>query len=777
MLEHTFKTAIRYLWRNKVFSAINLLGLVVGLVASFGITSYLYHESTYDTQHPSGSQTYRLLSRHGFVKGDQPLSANNFFPIVSFIQERVPEVEVITRIRKLPLATVNIKEETFVEKRFAWADASLLKLFDIPLMEGNADQALVNPNSVIISEKDSKKFFGTENPLGAVIKVDGHFLTVTGVFRDMPTNTHLKAGLIGSLNTFKDLDNPWSHSGFIYARLNAHADTANVSAKINAALAGNVWWLADADIQPVQLQKIQDIHLHSTGIDATPDAVNIKYLYIFGIIGLILVFSTSFNYISLSIAEFTVRSKDFGVRKILGSGKRTIAMQLLMECLLLCGLAALLAIVITALLLPWVSNLLDSAIDSAFLLSMNNVALLLIIVAFLLVLSAGYPALLILQSRPISSLIKNTSAIWKPFFIRKPLMIIQFSIATTLIISLIIVQRQLDFLSSERLGFEKEQILILKTPDFSKIDAPLMKTKLQQLSGISSATVAVGTPFEAGLSGIKERNGKSYTESFFWVDTDYIKTLGMTIVEGRDLSPSDSNKIIVNETMVQIMGWEQAIGQIINLFQKPMEVQGVVRDFQLNNTQTPIHPVVIGLGKKYTNNILLRMETKNLAQNLAKVAGVWQETEPNHPMEYTFLDERFNQLYQSEIQFKRLSRVFSGIALFIACLGLYGAIVHTVRQRTKEIGIRKVLGASVTGIVQLLSKDFVKLVLTAILIASPIAWWAMNKWLENFAYRIDIEWWMFAVAGLAAVGISLLTVSFQTIKAAVANPVESLRSE
>ncbi|MGK6350431.1 ABC transporter permease [Parapedobacter sp. DT-150] len=777
MITHTLKTAIRHLWRNRMFSLINLLGLIVGLVSSFCIASYLYHESTYDTMHPDGTNTYRMVASSSWAgNNDKTLSANTFLPITRFIENSVPEIAEIARVKPIGTATLRIGNEVFTEKAFMWADASLLNLLDIHFLQGMPDQALAAPNSAIITQQKASLLFGTTNAMGRVVTVDDQDLTVTGIIAEMPSNTHLKKQLIGSLNTFKNLDDPWAHQGYIYLNLTDQADASNVSKKINAAMAGNVSWVSEPPTY--QLQPIRDIHLHSSNIVASPDAVNINYLYIFGIIGAILVFSTSFNYISLSIADFTARAKDFGVKKILGSDKRHLMFQPLMECLLLCGMAALTAVLITLSLLPVVSNLLGSEIDGAFFLSLPNLIVLLSVLLLLSVVSAVYPVLLVIRSHLVNTLRKAHPASGAGFAIRRPLMVVQFAIAMVLVMSVIIIQQQMGYLSSERLGFHKEQVLVLKTPRFSTINAPVMKQQLEQLAGVESTSIGLGTPFGSGISHwVEEKDGLSYNLSEFFADTDYIQTLGMELLAGRDLLPEDSNKVIVNEAMVRTMGWDEPIGQKASLFGEEKEVLAVVRDFQLNNIHAAIHPAVIGLGNQYTNNILVRLKTDDLAQNLLSIENAWKEAEPEHPLEYAFLDDEFDQLFLAEIQFQRLSRVFSFIAILIACLGLYGAIVHAAQQRVKEIGIRKVLGATVAGIVALLSKDFLKLVLIAVVIASPIAWWAMNKWLEDFAYRINIQWWMFATAGLVAVVIALATVSWQAIRAAVANPVDSLRDE
>jgi putative ABC transport system permease protein len=391
--------------------------------------------------------------------------------------------------------------------------------------------------------------------------------------------------------------------------------------------------------------------------------------------------------------------------------------------------------------------------------------------------SGAYPAFAISRFLPLTGL-RNSKLPTSKIFIRKTLMTAQFIIAIILMVSLIAIHRQLEFLGQFKLGFEKEQVLVLKTPRFHEIKSTVMKNRLLQLSGVSHVSIAIGTPFGGGFITSHKTDELSFNLSEFVVDKDYVGTLGINIIEGRDFMPSDSNSVIINESMVHAMNWDQPLGQKLSGIQgKDMVVIGVAQDFHLNDIHTPTRPVMISLGKKYTNNLLVRLDTKDLSTTIAQISDQWKDTEPNHPLEYSFLDEEFNTLYKSEMQFKNLSGIFSGIAILIACLGLYAFMAYSAQQRTKEIGIRKVMGATISNVVTLLSKDFLKLFLIAFVIATPIAWYVMHRWLEDFAYRIGISWWFFAGAGLMTMLIAVGTVTFQSLKAALMNPVDSLRSE
>jgi len=773
MIRNHFKMAVRHFLKNKTYSLINFSGLVIGLACSFCIASYIYHESTFDTLHPEGDQTYRLVRSEAVIAtSDKAWSAYTFLPIIHFIKGKIPEIAEVVRVKAPEMSVLTVGTEAFIEKDMMWADTSLFSLFHTRFLEGSFK---AGPGSLVLTQSKAQKFFGSDDAVGQRVTVEGQELIVTGVIEDLPSNTHLRPGLIGSFETLKNPDDPWSQQGYMYVKLNKGADPARVTEKVNNAMKGNVWWLSELPV--FQLQAVADIHLQSQDIWHSPESTDIRYLYIFGFIGVILVFSTAFNYISLAMADISDRKKDLGIQRILGSSTRNLITQFITECFLVCILATLAAIALTVQLLPLVNNVLDTRLSREFFLSLPNVLILFSVTGLLVLLSALYPAILTSRVAPLR-MVRDTYD-GKGFRLagRRSLMTVQFFIAIVLVVSLMVVQNQMNYLSSERLGFEKDQVVVLKTPRFSKVNAPLIKQELSQVPGVSSSTVATGTPLGGGISFDMESDSITYTRSDFFVDRDYVPTLGMEIISGSNFTPSDSGAAIVNEAMVRARGWAQPLGRKIDVLGKTKEIKGVVRDFQMNNIHTAIHPVVLIMGSRYTSNILVRLNTGQVAETLKNIEKVWKEVAPGHPLEYSFLDEHFSKLYHAEIKFQRLSGIFSAIAILIACLGLYGAVLYETRHRVKEIGIRKVLGASVPEVAALLSKEYLQIVLIALALAAPVSWWAMNRWLRDFAYRVEIGWGIFVLAGLAVLAIALLTISYQAIRAAAANPVKSLRTE
>lgn len=775
MIRHALKAAIRRLRKNRLFTLVNLAGLTVGLAACFAIATYLYHEASYDRQHPDAGNSYRLIAESEFARNEErPLSAVSFLALGDLIRNQVPEVRELVRMDAEATATMRVGDEVFVEKGFVWADPSVFDLFDVHLVRGSTEHALSDPNTVVLSARRAASYFGdSADPIGRSIAVNDRDLTVTGIFADPPSNTHFRAAAIGSMSSLPDLDDPWTYQGAIYLRLGAGADADATARKINAALADDIWWLKTPPTY--SLQPLLDIHLRSTGIVGSPDPVDIRYLYLFGMVGVILLVCTALNYIGLAAADHLARVKEFGIQEVLGAGRKDLALQPFLECLLVCVSAAVLAVVLVVTLMPLVNGLLGTSIETTFFLSLPNALVLVGVVVLLLATSVAYPTVLASRSGASTLLKAARTTRGGRLRLRRSLVVVQFVVVIVLIVSVITVHRQLEFLGTERLGFAREQVVSLTTPRFQRINADAVKQELMRVPGVRNATVAVGSPFTGGFYSDRQLDdGRTIPVSQLIGDADYVSTLQIELLEGRELAPGDTNAVLVNEAMVRAMGWEEPIGQE---YREGVFVAGVVRDFHLNNIHTPIHPASIWIGDTWARTILVRLDTQDLAGVLEQVGEAWRSVEPDNPLELSFVDEQFEALYHAEIQFRRLSETFSFIAILIACLGLYGFVASVAGQRTKEIGIRKVLGASAPSIVGLLIKDFLMLVVLATVVATPPAWWAMTRWLTDFAYRVPVAWWSFGLAGLAALAIAVLTVGWKATRAALANPVESLRYE
>ena len=776
MFKYAIRTAFRHLWLNRLFSSINIIGLILGFTATFCIASYLLYENSYDRTHPDVALSYRLIS--GVEAGklrDKPLNAYNFLPVTQLVTGKIPEADEIVRVQPVYTSILKVGDNTFAEKSMIWADAAIVRIIDIRFLTGMPAGALTEPNSVIISRSQALKLFGKTEVLGNILKADEHTLKVTGVYEDTPATNHLRKDMIASIYTLPKLDDPWSHQGYIYIKLKQGADPGSVAAKINQLAKENIWWIND--IPEYSLQPVKDIHLHSANIQATPDAVDIRYLYVFGITGVLMIFCTAFNYVSLALADFTERTKEFGIKNILGSGKIRLMLQPLLECFLLYIVSATVAAVVSVALLPYINTLFRTMITTAFFFSFLNMAMLCTVVVVMLLLSALYPLLMVSRTNAIAAFQKNIS-VWKLHLpVRRPLIVLQFTVATGLVFGLIVIQKQMQLLGKDNLGFNKEQVVVLRGPRFSEVNTSLISQKLKNLPNVSNASVCTGTPLGGGFSVTMGEEDHPYVVSIYSADEHYINTLGMIVVKGEELTAGDSTHVIVNEAMVKIKGWKEPIGQKIDVLGKMKEVKAVVRDFQMSNIHLPANPALIDIDKRYLYSILVKLKTDNIAQTLNSIQTLWKETAPGYPVEYSFLDEEYEQLYFSEIRSQRLSTLFSAITIIIACLGLYGSVMHIARQRVKEIGIRKVLGASAGNIVVMLSVDFLKLIAISFLIAAPVAWYTMHQWLADFASRIEIKWWMAGVAGLTITLLAMMTISFQSIKTALANPVNSLRTE
>jgi putative ABC transport system permease protein len=696
-------------------------------------------------------------------------------PIADFIDGNVPEVREIARVKLEPGPHLRIGNRLFTEKNFIWADQSLLDFFKIEVIYGSSKSALIKPNSIVLSAKRAKALFPDQNAVGQLMFVDTLLFTVTAVMADMPDNVHLRPEMIGSLSTFNDLSDPWKHQGYLYLKLRDQSAATAVASKINSALRDKIWWLQTPP--SFELQGVADIHLHSSEVVASPASSDIKYLYVFAVIGLILVLSTAFNYVSLSIATLSSRNREIAVRKVLGAGKGNLMMQPLSECFILSLLAAVTAAGTLYLILPYVNMWLHIELGSDFVFGFNSVFIFCAVFLLVFFLSAAYPSLAIAHFAAKGPSIADRRPTDKAL-LRKILITAQFMIAMVLMVSLVAIRKQLDYLGERKLGFDKEQIVVLKTSAFDDLNTSVIKNGLLQIPAVSDVTVCTGTPFGGGFITTEKTSGSSFEVSEFMVDDDYIRTLGMVVVTGRDFTSSDSSDVIVNEALVREMNWDHPIGQRISaLSGKDMTVIGVVKDFHLNDPHLPVRPVVLSLGKKYTNNLLVRLDTKDLSASIAQILDQWKKLQPNHPLDYSFLNEEFNALYKSEMQFKNISGVFCAIAIFIACLGLYAYTAYSTQQRTKEIGVRKVLGASLPNILVLIGKDFIQLLMIAFVMCVPIAWYVIDRWLEAFPYRVGVSWSFFVGAGLTTTVIALVTVSIHSIKAALVNPVDSLRSE
>ena len=810
MLTNYIKIAWRNLVRNRMFSAINIGGLALGLAACMLIGLFVLDELSYDRFHEKADQIVRVTFRAN-MSGNKINEANVMPPTAQTLQRDYPEVLEATRLRQAGALVITTGTERFQETAVAFVDSNFFQVFSFPLVKGNSKTALRKPNTVVITETMAKKYFGDADPIGKTLTAKNYddVLEVTGVMAEMPANSHFQYDFLLSMAGLAEAKvNSWMQSEFYtYLVLPEGYDYIKLEAKLPQVVEKYVGpgiqqafgmsltkFRAEGNDLSLQLQPLTDIHLRSDfDYDLGPSG-DVRYVYLFGAIALFMLLIACINFMNLSTAGASKRAREVGIRKVMGSVKWALIGQFLLESLLLTALALLLAMSIVWLALPYFNDLANKHLTVSFTAMPWLLPGLLLLGVLVGVLAGSYPAFFLSSFKPVavlkggSSPGRLTKSRW-PISLRGTLVVVQFCVSITLIVGTVVVYQQLQFIQNAKLGYDKEQVLVLQgTRQLGKNES-VFRRQLMQDSRVVNASISGYVPAGLSYNNNFMVYGDDKTTQFvkgirYDVDEHYIPTLGMRVVVGRNFSATfgtDSSGIILNETAAKELGWGKgAIGHTIKSSndggKRTYHVIGVVQDFHFKSLHERIGPLLMTSGDN-SGSMLIKGKTADIAGLLKSIENQWKAFSVDEPMTYSFLNERYEATYRAEQKTGRILGIFAGLTIFIACLGLFGLATFTAEQRTKEIGVRKVLGASVGSIVALLSKDFLKLVLVAIVIASPLAWYAMHQWLQDFAYKIDIAWWVFALAGLLAVGIALLTVSFQSVKAALMNPVKSLRSE
>jgi putative ABC transport system permease protein len=805
MLKNYFKTGWRNLMHKKAFSLINIFGLAIGLTSFLLIASFVYDELSYDKYAAQYKNIYRVglrFQQNGGVD-DYP---HVDVAVAAGMKSTFPEI--IESARMTGLLTDYIKHEgtSIKEEALVLADSNILKMFSIPLLEGNVDNALTEPNSIVISKAFARKYFGDKSPMGEMLTFNRNgLLKVTGIFDKIPEHSHFHSNAFISLTTGPSTTRrqTWSNVGYYsYLLLNEHADAARLEAKFPSLVEKYVVPEVQEDmgISFAEAQKsvnswkfylipISQIHLYShTKYEMEPNG-DINNVYIFGGLAIFILLLACVNFMNLSTASSAKRSKEIGMRKVLGSYRNQLVVQFLVESMILAMIALTFALLFVFALLPIFNQLTGKHIDLTFFLSPQIFTIILALGVIVGIMAGIYPAVF-LSSFPTLRVLKSSSTGGpRRGGLRSTLVVFQFTISTALIIATIIAYQQLHFMQNIKIGYDKEQILVIENAGALQKNQIVFKEKLKQdhrVVNTSNATIPIGNASSFGGTEIaaKESIASNIHTHIFTMDYDYIPTLGLEILVGRNFStefPSDSlgTNVVINETAMRDLGWnkDNVIGStIVRSAQVQYQVIGVVKDFHYTSAKDKIAPLVI-VYRGFSQATLVKVKTAELTSFIRDLSQQWKAFNVDVPFNYYFLDERFNSLYKAEQTTEQIFMVFMVIAVLIASLGLYGLSTYSAEQRTKEIGIRKVLGSSVKQIVFLQSKEFLILVLIAIVVASPLSWYTMNQWLQNFGYRIEINIWVILLAGVAALVIALLTVSFQALKAAVNNPVKSLRGE
>ena len=810
MLKNYFTIAWRNLVKNKAFTAINIAGLAIGIATCLVIMLFVQDELSFDRFNEKAGQMVRVVFR-GTMNGEKMKESSVMAPVAPTLRNDYPEVLDATRLLQYGFPKIVVDDKTFKDANFAYVDSNFFSVFTLPLIKGDAKTALVEPYNVVITQAISEKYFGKANPIGKILnfKDDHQLYKITGVIKEVPVNSHFHFDIFGSMASVPDArNNSWlSGSYFTYLVLQKNYDPKKLEAKLPGTVekymgpqVKQALGVSLADFRKkgndigLYLQPLTDIHLKSdfsNGIEAGGD---IRYVYIFGAIALFMLLIACINFMNLSTAGASKRAKEVGIRKVLGSVRYELIGQFLVESALLTLFSLVLALMLVKISLPVFNSLSGKHLQLNFLQNPLMFLALLLFWLFVSMLAGSYPAFYLSSFKPVAVLKSKFISKGKSISFRSGLVVFQFIISVGLIVGTTIVYQQLSYIQHIKLGYDKEQLLVLRNSYLLGDKEDVFKEQLKhdpRVASVSTSAFLPAGPTNTDLTtsfpdGDKNKNSRV---RIYQIDDSYIPTMGMKIVEGRNFSkefPADSSQdaptVIVNETVAKVFGWgKNAVGHTVNLFtdnvgsHKGLKVVGMVEDFHFRSLHEPINPLLMVLQK--SPGLIIKVKTKNIAGLIAAMKTQWDTYKTEEPFTYAFVDELYNQTYIAEQKTGTILGIFAGLTIFIACLGLFGLATFTAEQRNKEIGIRKVLGASVPDLIGLLSKEFIILVGIAIVIATPVAWWAMTAWLQDFAYRINISWWVFLMAGVSAIIIALITVSFQAIKAAVANPVKSLRTE
>ncbi len=809
MLTNYLKIAWRNLLRNKAFSAINIVGLAIGLATCLLISLFVLNELSYDRFNEKADRIVRVIFR-GTMNGGQIAEATIMAPTAQTLKANYPEIQAVTRLRRGGSALFSYKDKTFKEDAVAFVDSTFFDVFTLPFRAGNPRTALTRPNTVVITQPIAQKYFGTDDPIGKVLRIKGEptTYTVTGLIDAMPSNAHFHIDFLLSMaNSPEATSTSWMASNFYtYLVLPEGYDYKRLEAKLPQLVSTymgpqlqQAFGMSMAQFRQkgnsvgLFLQPLTDIHLHSSLTSEIEPAGNIQYVYIFGATALFMLLIACINFMNLSTAGATKRAREVGIRKVMGSLKQALVSQFLIESILLTTIAMVLALGLIWTVLPAFNELAGKALTLRYEQLPGMVTGLLLFGLLIGVLAGSYPAFFLSSFKPITVLkggnVSKTVG-RSGVGLRSGLVVFQFFMSSLLIIGTTVVYQQLSYIQHKNLGYDREQVLILPQAWQLGPQQAVLRDQLLRDSRVVNASLSSYLPAGPSESNnfivYADNNDAQLTKTLcYTVDYRYLATMGMQLVAGRAFSPqygTDSSAIVLNETAAKALGWgDKAIGHTITHpdndgTAKTYTVIGIVRDFHFRSLHEAISPLLMTLGQG-GGNLIVKTKPGDITGLLANLKQQWATLLPDEPFVYSFLDERFNKTYLAEQKTGQILGLFAGLTIFVACLGLFGLATFTAQQRTKEIGVRKVLGASVTSIVALLSRDFLKLVLIAIVLASPIAYYAMQQWLQDFAYKITIEWWVFALAGLLAIGIALLTVSFQSVRAALVNPVKSLKTE
>jgi len=807
MIRNYIKTAFRSLVKNKGFTAINVVGLALGLATCLLIVFYVFDELSYDRYNINADRIFRVNEDIRFGGNDASYAVSPC-PLAAALKADFPEIDQVTRFRSRGGFQVKKGIQNIQENAMIYADPSLFKVFTLPMIDGDPATALNDTHTIVITEKTAQRYFNRTNVVGQVLTFnDTALYKITGVIKNIPTQSHFNYDFFISMSSLPEgQDDSWFNSNFsTYVLFKPGVDHEKFETKLPdffkahaAAQMQSILHLSFAKFEEggnyfrLNLTPLKQIHLQSNRIGELGMSGNIQYVYMFSAIAIFILLIACVNFMNLSTARSSNRAREVGVRKVLGSPRKYLIAQFLTESIILTLAGAVIAVFAAWALLPLFNHMSGKELAVTPQIMGWLLPVLFLLVVVIGCLAGSYPALFLSAFKPIDVLKGKLASGFKGGMLRSFLVVFQFAISIFLIIGTLVIYSQLKYIQNKDLGYNRNQVFTVWDVYTLGNKAKAFKQEIKQLTGVQNATMTGALPtadygnssaiFKTPVADQKN----SILSQEWYVDEDYIPTLGIKIKSGRNFSSqmsTDTAAVIINEAAEKMLNFKDPINQLIYdpmdskaTVLKAYHIVGVIKDFNFRSLRTNVTPLLLFRGDD-KGGLTIRANAANIPGLLNQIKAKWTEFSPNQQLNYSFMDQDFDAIYRTEQRTGTLFLWFTTLAIIIACLGLFGLAAYAAEQRTKEIGIRKVLGAKMSTIVGMLSKDFIKLILIAILIASPLAWWAMDKWLQDFAYRINIQWWILAIAGFTAILIAFITISFQSIKAALINPVKSLRSE
>ncbi len=799
MFRNYFKTAFRNIAKSKLYSGINIVGLTVGLTACLLIGVFITHELSYDKFHDKSSRIVRVTMEYGNA-GVVNKNATTGTKVGPHFKRTFPAVEEYTR-SFISQGIIKYGDKVFEEKRILFADPAFFKIFSFQILEGTASGALDVPDKIVLTKSMAEKYFGSEPAVNKTISAFGKDLTVSAVCQDPPHNSQLKFDFATQFlnlgNNVKE-EKWWEANWITYFLVRNKTDIPQLQQQVTAYMqtkdVRTEARLEGNDYLTYRLEPLTRVHLYSKLAGFEPNG-DISYIYMFAVIALLILIIASANYTNLATAQSSGRGNEIGMRKVLGASKRQVFFQFMGESAVITFLSALLALVVGILLVPYFNNVTGKSFTSQSIFQPMPIILLMLFSMLVSFLAGFYPAIILSGTHVMTVLKKGFRIAGGGGSLRKTLIIVQFSISVFLIIYTAVILQQMRFMQTRNLGYDKDHIAVLPVGGKMLNQLPDLKAAIARVRGVEGVTAAYETPefveWSDGIRVMDEKGEREISLTAMPVDFDFIKTMKMDLLAGRDFQPSDlammdtansyahfRQPYIINEALAEKIGWSpgDAIGKSI---EKGVAgpVVAVVKDFNFSSLREPIGPMLIFLGPGYSRSLMVRLNGEDLEATLGRLEMLWKQRLPGRPFSYHFLDEDYDKLYIGEQRSAALFTIAASLAILLACLGLFGLAAFTTMQRTKEIGIRRVLGANLGDITLLVAKNFLLMVSIAIAIAVPLSWYAGNSWLEDFAYRINISWWTYILTTMLVLGIALLTVSWQAIKTAIAKPVNTLRNE